>query len=314
MRKRISTVTTWSTGYPAQQVAGESHYVAQLRKVTRSLGGGREGEVMTDAVLVPDPRNRFDSNAVQVLIDGQQVGNLPREDAAAYAPVLRPLLDRSQALQVPCRLWWGSDYDGQFMASVSLDLPPAGLLFPVNSLPAGTSLPLPGGSKFQVTGEEAHMDVLGQLLTGRQEVLFIATLHPLEKTGAKASRMVLEVRADDRRIGELSPTTSKGLLPVIQRAEQLGVATYAFATVRGNALTAEAVVWVSRGNDIPDSWLQQLETTATGQGAAGVAVEEDRTDSDPAQLAPANWYPDPDDASRWRYWDGQAWTDHYHRP
>ncbi len=312
MRNRVSTVTTWSTGYPSQEVAGESHYLAQLRKVTRSLGSGREGEVMTDAVLVPDPRNRFDANAVQVLIDGQQVGNLPREDAAAYAPVLQPLLDRSKALQVPCRLWWGSDYDGQFMASVSLDLPPAALLFPVNSQPAGASLPLPGGSKFQVTREEEHMDVLGHLLAGKQEVLFIATLHPLEKTGAKSSRTVLEVRADDRRIGELSPTTSKGLLPVIQRAGQLGVATYTFATVRGNALTAEAVVWVSRGNDIPDSWLKELEAAATDQAEAGVAVKADPTG--PPSLPPADWYPDPDDASRWRYWDGQRWTDHYHQP
>jgi Protein of unknown function (DUF2510) len=26
---------------------------------------------------------------------------------------------------------------------------------------------------------------------------------------------------------------------------------------------------------------------------------------------PAKWYPDPDNASQWRYWDGSAWTGHY---
>jgi hypothetical protein len=26
--------------------------------------------------------------------------------------------------------------------------------------------------------------------------------------------------------------------------------------------------------------------------------------------APANWYPDPHDASQLRYWDGQQWTEH----
>ncbi|MBO0820415.1 MAG: DUF2510 domain-containing protein [Nocardiopsaceae bacterium] len=25
---------------------------------------------------------------------------------------------------------------------------------------------------------------------------------------------------------------------------------------------------------------------------------------------PANWYPDPGDASQVRWWDGQAWTTH----
>lgn len=26
--------------------------------------------------------------------------------------------------------------------------------------------------------------------------------------------------------------------------------------------------------------------------------------------APAGWFPDPQDQSQWRYWDGQIWTDH----
>ena len=26
--------------------------------------------------------------------------------------------------------------------------------------------------------------------------------------------------------------------------------------------------------------------------------------------APAGWYRDPNDASSWRYWDGDAWTEH----
>ena len=26
--------------------------------------------------------------------------------------------------------------------------------------------------------------------------------------------------------------------------------------------------------------------------------------------AAANWYPDPDDSSQYRYWDGTQWTDH----
>lgn len=30
------------------------------------------------------------------------------------------------------------------------------------------------------------------------------------------------------------------------------------------------------------------------------------------QLPPADWYPDPDDASQLRYWDGELWTEHRH--
>ena len=28
-------------------------------------------------------------------------------------------------------------------------------------------------------------------------------------------------------------------------------------------------------------------------------------------VAPAGWYPDPNDARQWRYWGGEAWTDHF---
>jgi len=34
----------------------------------------------------------------------------------------------------------------------------------------------------------------------------------------------------------------------------------------------------------------------------------------PPPLPPANWYPDPDGSARQRYWDGSAWTEHYHPP
>ena len=36
--------------------------------------------------------------------------------------------------------------------------------------------------------------------------------------------------------------------------------------------------------------------------------------SAPGTSTPAGWYPDPDDATRGRYWNGFAWTDLYHTP
>ena len=34
--------------------------------------------------------------------------------------------------------------------------------------------------------------------------------------------------------------------------------------------------------------------------------------ADNAPSMPAAWYPDPQDPSRLRYWDGSAWTNHFH--
>lgn len=79
-------------------VVGESNYQPALRAIT----GRREWvEVRHEctAVLVLEPTNPYDPNAVRVEIKGQLVGYLSRQDAIGYGPYLRRLAsDR----QLPC--------------------------------------------------------------------------------------------------------------------------------------------------------------------------------------------------------------------
>lgn len=61
-------------------VVGESHYQDALEQ----LAGGRTEDgarVETTALLIPQPDNPYDSNAVAVWADGKQVGHLSRENA-----------------------------------------------------------------------------------------------------------------------------------------------------------------------------------------------------------------------------------------
>ena len=58
----------------APRVAGESHHYKELRRLAANPGGGHEGEAYANAVLVPEPRNKYDKNAVQVTVDGVTVG------------------------------------------------------------------------------------------------------------------------------------------------------------------------------------------------------------------------------------------------
>jgi hypothetical protein len=76
-------------------VVGESHYQDAL---TAIVGGKRPESVRipTQAVLVPEPSNPYDPNAVAVYVAGRKVGHLPRPAAQAYGPVGRRLLDRGQ--------------------------------------------------------------------------------------------------------------------------------------------------------------------------------------------------------------------------
>jgi hypothetical protein len=78
-------------GNETLEVVGESHYQDHLWQ----LAGGLQAERIrcaVQAVLVPEPDNPHDSNAVCVLIDDGVVGYLSREDAIAYRPGLAALM------------------------------------------------------------------------------------------------------------------------------------------------------------------------------------------------------------------------------
>ena len=75
-------------------MVGESHYQDALWKIV----GGHAPEPVrheTYALLMPNPANEHDANAIEVQIDGALVGYLSRENAAAYRPGLLRLMEAS---------------------------------------------------------------------------------------------------------------------------------------------------------------------------------------------------------------------------
>jgi hypothetical protein len=66
-------------------IVGESHYQGRLRNI------GMTGRSFT-AVLIPEPTNAFDPNAIRVVAEGADtIGYLSKEDAVHYAPVFELL-------------------------------------------------------------------------------------------------------------------------------------------------------------------------------------------------------------------------------
>jgi hypothetical protein len=78
-------------GYETLEVVGESFYQAALWQIVGGFTRERVREPCR-AVLVPEPTNPHDANAVQVIVAGQLVGHLSRQDAAAYLPGLSRLM------------------------------------------------------------------------------------------------------------------------------------------------------------------------------------------------------------------------------
>src|SRR6266511_3743915 len=75
--RRQTIEAAFYRGSETLEVVGESHYQDSLWEIV----GGRCAEPIryeTQAVLCPDPDNDYDSNAIEVRIDGRRVGHLSR--------------------------------------------------------------------------------------------------------------------------------------------------------------------------------------------------------------------------------------------
>jgi hypothetical protein len=85
---------TLYTGQETLEVVGESHYQDTLWRI---VGGIRRDPVRfpTVAVLMPEPDNPYDANAIKALIGGELVGYLSRENAVLYHPGLLRLIRNS---------------------------------------------------------------------------------------------------------------------------------------------------------------------------------------------------------------------------
>jgi hypothetical protein len=109
------------------EVVGESHYQDALWRI---VGGRRRDPVRheTEAVLEPDLDNPYDPNAIKVLVQGDLVGYLSREDAAAYRPGLLRLMETSATGRVALDaaiVGGGPRSDGIGFLGVFLDHDPA---------------------------------------------------------------------------------------------------------------------------------------------------------------------------------------------
>lgn len=122
-KPKVRTVTAIhfpkKRGYEHIQVTGEQHYQGNLLRLT-----GRKGteqiRLDTKAVLMPEPTNPNDWNAVQVQIDGLVVGYMNRQDAKAY---VGPMSEAAAVDRVVTCEAWVSTPEGGSVLGVRFFLP-----------------------------------------------------------------------------------------------------------------------------------------------------------------------------------------------
>ena len=112
-------------GHETLEVVGESHYQDDL---WRLVGGPTRGRVRCSAraLLVPEPENQHDRNAVMVVVEGCIVAYLSREDAVTYGPGLQSLIVRhGTAIGLGGQIVGGGAREGRLgMLGVFLDHDP----------------------------------------------------------------------------------------------------------------------------------------------------------------------------------------------
>jgi hypothetical protein len=97
--------------WPTLEVAGSFFYQESAAALFPRRFEEYSSTLETDALLIPEPSNPHDANAVRVEVNGLPVGHLPQETAAAYASVIGDMATRGLTPRVRAQAWGAQDYD-----------------------------------------------------------------------------------------------------------------------------------------------------------------------------------------------------------
>ena len=84
------------------EVVGESFQRDHFMALIRAHKAFETGEILTTAVLEPEPTNPFDSTAVKVVIEGVQVGYIAKFDSGAVTKMIEK--SGKKSYEVPARI------------------------------------------------------------------------------------------------------------------------------------------------------------------------------------------------------------------
>lgn len=205
-----------------QPVVGESHYQPALELAAE--GRCEEGPVqcLVIAQLVAEPQNEHDPNAIQVRVDGNCVGYIPRDETYRFHPFLGVFSEEIGEVAT-CRAWIKGGWQrGQARGTFGIDLD---IRF---DLDGGVSAfhPddegfLPCGFDVSVVGEEQCQDTLARLGVGSRFVVELVESDQ-DPFRPKAKGPLVLVMAGGEQVGALTPKMSARYLPLIRDVAAAG--------------------------------------------------------------------------------------------
>jgi hypothetical protein len=88
-------------------VVGESFQRDHLTALIRAHNAFESGEIYSTAALELEPTNPFDPNAVKVVVEGTQVGYIPKFDSPAVTEMVKK--SGKSSYEVPVRIGWDTN-------------------------------------------------------------------------------------------------------------------------------------------------------------------------------------------------------------
>lgn len=283
---RGGAIRPWVESSRTTAVAGEFFRQETYETVFQGLPkNGVWHNLDLEADLYPDPLNPYSKSghAISVWVNGYHAGFLDDDNAARYSPMLRELAEtHSQYLRVSARV--SGFYQGnrrKWHADTRLGLPEPRDVLPRNQLPAGDLELIPSGRVIQVTGEENHMDYLGQIVDPSGPSHYVATLHPIQM-GSRSFYDTVQVLIDGNEVGTFSRAMGEQTAPLVKLIEAAGKTVVARATIEGNALRVEVKVRMQRAAEFDHDRVRELQQTARERNAStnhrGEAFDWDEED------------------------------------
>lgn len=217
----------WGSTPVRVEVAGESYVEDSFRAIfegNREFRDQQGCEIRDDAVLVPDPRNPYDRNAIAVYVRDQHVGYIPRDIAQVWHSTLADLAEQERVMHAQARTWARTE-GTRVYARVTFRLPKMfEHLHAATGFPPGSLWALPRGNRCQVTKEEPHQEHLRALLDRHgRDACYAAVMQLTEREMKSGMKQIVEVAIDGRPVGELTATTSAKYVPTLEQARARGL-------------------------------------------------------------------------------------------
>lgn len=233
------------------EVTVDTEFLPAIRRLFPAEWPGGNQDHSPEVELIPEPDGPRGLWAVSVRADGRTVGYLDTEDGPAWAGVVRRVIASGFIPTTSSRIG-AYEYDGwdglEFGAWMRIALGKPSEAIPLNEPSKVPFTMLPRSSIVQVTKEDEHFGELLKFVPAGGYGTLFATLHE-QAYGGRAKPHV-EVRIDNERIGQLTPSMSQRFLPMIRHLQDRGLVAASWGDITGSAVAAEVRIDAVKGNEV----------------------------------------------------------------